>query len=165
MVPSMIDKAGTPLEHSSASLGSRLWCAGALGTYSSITLWSGDMSLSKASSMTWTKDTILMIEKTRTPIGSSLKSREVREGIKASGRFQGVGTSRGSLTAYGDEILGFIQLYWSWRLISQVVVQTMAVERKSRTASTRLASTDTEGTEKTTTAFPAKRIALAAKLT
>jgi len=77
MVPSMIDKAGTPLEHSSASLGSRLWCAGALGTYSSITLWSGDMSLSKASSMTWTKDTIMMIEKTRTPIGSSLKSREV----------------------------------------------------------------------------------------
>jgi hypothetical protein len=54
--------------------------------------------------------------------------------------------------------------YWSCRLINQVVIHTMAVDRKSRIASTKLANTETDGTVRTTASLLARRIALAAKL-
>lgn len=49
--------------------------------------------------------------------------------------------------------------------MSQVVVQTMMVDRKSNTASTRLANTDMDGTDTMTMIFPASSRKLAAKLT
>jgi len=49
--------------------------------------------------------------------------------------------------------------------MSLVVIQTIAVLKKSKTASTKLARTDIEGTEATTIIFATKRMTLAIVLT
>ena len=56
-------------------------------------------------------------------------------------------------------------LYWSCLEINQVVVHTMTVDKKSSTASTRLANTDIEDTEMTTAILPTSKSRFAAKLT